>query len=197
MSQLLGKIQGMVVASLHFQDLRVAFGNDCNKAREHFSANGGNEGRDPSHDPTLAAKMQFDCYSYLGRYVDLKQHCGLDCTCASNHYFHHGLDENRNAAPDANIANHYHHSYHNWECHYYLAKYADLKAAFGSDCNRAKQHWDANGFKENRIGNAQFDCNSYLARYEDLRRAFGSNCAAATAHWFNHGVAEGRNADKM
>jgi len=176
-----------------YKDLRIAYGFDCKQARAHWSQSGQNEGRDGSHDPNLANKMRFDCYSYLGRYTDLRRGYGVDCGAAQKHFIESGIDEGRDGSFDQGISSGYANTYNAFDCRYYLAKYADLRGAFGGNCAAAQAHWTNSGFKELREAAYPFDCYSYLARHDDLRRAFGGDCNAATNHWYNSGVAEGRN----
>ncbi|MDP3405554.1 MAG: hypothetical protein Q8S03_12740 [Brevundimonas sp.] len=72
----------------------------------------------------------------------------------------------------------------------YLARYADLRAVFGTDLGKAYQHYEAWGQAEGRIGS--FDALSYIASYGDLIRAFGTDAATGTAHYASNGQAEGR-----
>ena len=81
-----------------------------------------------------------------------------------------------------------------FDCGCYLGRYSDLRAAFGSNCDRAFDHWIEHGHSEKRNPWCRrFDCGCYLARYSDLRAAFGSNCDRALDHWIEHGRSEKRN----
>lgn len=72
----------------------------------------------------------------------------------------------------------------------YLGRYADLRAAFGSDEIKAFQHYQTFGMAEGRVGS--FDALSYIASYGDLINAFGPNPAAGAQHYAQFGAAEGR-----
>ncbi|MBX9615792.1 MAG: hypothetical protein K2X25_09385 [Caulobacteraceae bacterium] len=72
----------------------------------------------------------------------------------------------------------------------YLARYADLRAVFGTDLGKAYQHYESWGQAEGRIGS--FDALSYIASYGDLIRAFGTDAATGAAHYASNGQAEGR-----
>jgi Ca2+-binding RTX toxin-like protein len=76
----------------------------------------------------------------------------------------------------------------------YLARYADLRAAFGTDVVKAFQHYVAYGMSEGRTAVAEtpFNALAYIASYPDLIRAFGTDTAAATQHYNQYGRAEGR-----
>ena len=77
---------------------------------------------------------------------------------------------------------------------YYINRYADLKAAFGSDTNAALQHFVTYGMNEGRQGIASFHAESYRNRYADLQNAFGNNLKAYYIHYIQFGKAEGRDA---
>lgn len=77
---------------------------------------------------------------------------------------------------------------------YYLNKYADLKAAFGSDYNKAWAHFKQYGMKEARQASAEFNVIAYKENYADLRDAFGDNLPLYYEHYCNYGRKEGRNA---
>ena len=47
---------------------------------------------------------------------------------------------------------------------YYLAKYPDLKSAYGDDANKALSHFVKYGMKEGRQGSAEFEVNAYKAK---------------------------------
>ena len=81
----------------------------------------------------------------------------------------------------------------------YLANYKDLRDAFGSDEEKARQHYKEYGIKEGRTteavegGVAGFDADQYLANYADLQKAFGDDKAAALKHYKQYGIKEGRS----
>jgi len=72
----------------------------------------------------------------------------------------------------------------------YLARYADLRAAYGADEVKAYQHWQQFGKAEGRIGS--FDGLNYIASHRDLIAVFGTNAAAGSQHYVQYGAAEGR-----
>jgi len=86
-----------------------------------------------------------------------------------------------------------------WGC--YLARYGDLRKAYGSDQTRAASHYKYHGKGEGRdctcaeAYRSKTGCNwgCYLDRYADLRRVFGTNEASAEKHYLNSGKGEGRN----
>ena len=72
---------------------------------------------------------------------------------------------------------------------YYLSKYGDLRAAYGTDQGAAWQHYLGWGIQEGRSGNPFFDPPFYRALNPDL----GSfNGAALLEHWIRNGISEGR-----
>lgn len=76
---------------------------------------------------------------------------------------------------------------------FYLTRYGDLAAAFGSNFPAAVDHWIAQGLPvEGRRAALAFDVQFYLATYADLRAAFGTNFTAAIDHWIVNGITEGR-----
>ncbi|MEA1071104.1 M10 family metallopeptidase [Sphingomonas sp. LY160] len=72
----------------------------------------------------------------------------------------------------------------------YIAGYADLRAAYGTDAAAGVQHFLSFGFAEGR--SLSFNALEYIASYGDLRIAFGSDTSAAAAHFINFGAAENR-----
>ena len=88
--------------------------------------------------------LVFESRFYLAKHVDLQ--CayikpGLDTyAMASNHWCRHGVREGRQGVGSFNSKQ-------------YLARYADLKRAFGSDTKKAVEHFIGWGFKEGRKGN--------------------------------------------
>lgn len=79
-----------------------------------------------------------------------------------------------------------------FDADYYLSHYADLKKAFGSDKNKAFQHFLKYGMKEGRQGNSTFNVISYKNNYADLRKAFGNDLVKYYQHYIKNGKREGR-----
>ena len=75
---------------------------------------------------------------------------------------------------------------------YYAGKYADLKAAFGTDATRLYNHFVNNGIKEGRQASPMFSVDYYLTKNGDLKAAFGSNRESAMNHFLSHGINESR-----
>ena len=90
----------------------------------------------------------------------------------------------------------------------YLAKYSDVKEAYGSDAELALDHYVRNGKSEGRtdVNEAElliteeknelrntFDANYYLERYSDVKEAYGSDAELALDHYVRNGKNEGRS----
>lgn len=76
---------------------------------------------------------------------------------------------------------------------FYLALYDDLRAAFGTNTQRAAEHWRQHGIREGRRGSPEFDARYYLAQNSDVARVFGaSNYQGAIDHFIQYGAKEGR-----
>ena len=80
---------------------------------------------------------------------------------------------------------------------YYLNKYADLKKAFGTNKEKAFNHFTTYGMKEQRQANAAFNVNYYKANYADLQKAFKDDYPAYYKHYCVYGKKEKRVADKL
>lgn len=78
--------------------------------------------------------------------------------------------------------------------YYYLNKYSDLKAAFGTDGAAAFSHFLNYGMQEGRQASPAFDVYAYRARWRDLRMAFGQDLKAYYLHYINFGEREKRAA---
>lgn len=91
---------------------------------------------------------------------------------------------------------------------FYSAKYADVRAAFGSDATALYNHYINFGQKEGRVPDAnvaggtavdglvgmsaKFNPAFYAAKYADVRAAFGMNATALYNHYITCGQREGR-----
>lgn len=77
---------------------------------------------------------------------------------------------------------------------YYANRYADLKAAFGSDANALWNHFVAFGMNEFRQASDEFDPVYYKSMYKDLQDAYGNDNPMYYFHYVAAGKAEGRQA---
>lgn len=75
---------------------------------------------------------------------------------------------------------------------YYASKYADLKAAFGTDKTKLFNHFINNGMKESRQAKATFNVVAYKNNYVDLQKAFGNDMPAYYRHYITNGYKENR-----
>ena len=75
---------------------------------------------------------------------------------------------------------------------YYSNKYADLKAAFGTDGKLLLNHFKVYGMKEGRQACAGFEVHAYKAKNPDLQKAFGNNLPKYYTHYIEFGRKEGR-----
>ncbi len=75
---------------------------------------------------------------------------------------------------------------------YYANKYADLKAAFGTNATSLYNHFVNNGIREGRQASPMFSVDYYLTKNGDLKAAFGSNRESAMNHFLSHGINEAR-----
>ncbi len=72
----------------------------------------------------------------------------------------------------------------------YIASYADLSAAFGTNAAAGAAHYITGGQAEGRT--VSFDPLAYIASHGDLSAVFGTNGDAGAAHYITGGRAEGR-----
>lgn len=74
----------------------------------------------------------------------------------------------------------------------YVAGYADLRAAFGTDAAKGTSHFLDWGFNEGR--GLTFNALDCIASYSDLIEAYGADSTAGAKHFIEWGAAEGREA---
>jgi hypothetical protein len=80
-----------------------------------------------------------------------------------------------------------------FDADFYLMSYGDLRNAFGTSQESARNHWLSNGIREGRRSSSAFDVQFYLGKYPDLQNAFGANnYASAVNHWLSNGIKKGR-----
>ena len=77
---------------------------------------------------------------------------------------------------------------------FYLNKYPDLRAAFGTNEDAALQHFVNFGMSEGRQAKSTFNVYVYRNNYPDLQAAFGGNLKSYYLHYLNHGIRENRKA---
>ena len=77
---------------------------------------------------------------------------------------------------------------------FYVNKYPDLMAAFGTNANSLWLHFQLFGMNEFRQASAEFDPKAYKERYADLVTAYGDNNPLYYFHYVAFGKSEGRTA---
>lgn len=181
-----------------YPDLQNAFGNDANKALEHFVHHGMYEGRQGSEN--------FDVYSYRARYDDVSNSYGDDLAKYYMHYINYGQYEGRDGTKEEV---------------YYTVTFMDegvvkktQKVELGHSASApsitksgATLSWDSSftnvmsditvnavwKYIKNGVDyTAVFNADSYLNRYSDLKQTFGTDGLKALNHFVNHGMSEGR-----
>ena len=176
-----------------YPDIKAAFGNDDEKALQHFVNNGMDEGRQ--------GRESFNVRYYKNSYADLRNAFGNNLKLYYIHYITNGRKEGRTADVDKGIANPT--TVYNgvdysliYDYNYYINKYTDIKAAFGGDDEAAISHFVNSGMREGRQAKASFNVNYYKANYGDLAAAFGNDLTKYYKHYLNNGYKEKRVADK-
>ena len=167
-----------------YPDIKAAFGNNPEKALEHFVQHGMEEGRSGNAD--------FNVYAYKNNYSDLRAAFGDKLEKYYIHYLMHGIEEGRECALVA-VTTYRGVDYsavYNFE--YYIGKYPDLNAVFSNDPAGALQHFLTNGINEERQAHENFNILAYKNNYGDLRAAFGDNNKAYVDHYISNGINEGR-----
>lgn len=79
-----------------------------------------------------------------------------------------------------------------FDADYYIAKYADIRAAYGSNEEKALEHFVNYGMAEGRQGCVSFSVKAYRAKYVDLRQIYGYDFKSYYFHYMNYGENEGR-----
>jgi serralysin len=74
----------------------------------------------------------------------------------------------------------------------YIASYADLSTALGTNASAGFDHYLFSGAREGRV--VTFNGLEYIASYSDLMNAFGASADAGAAHYIQAGRFEGRHA---
>lgn len=168
-----------------YSDVRQAYGNDPQKVLQHFIRHGMDEGRSGNGD--------FNVYGYQSRYADLRAAYGNDLKKYYLHYINHGEKEGRRS-DIAKVTSYQGVDYSAvYDFDYYMKKYSDLEAAFGTNPAGAIEHFIKCGVNEGRQAKENFSVYAYKNNYADLRRAFGDNNLAYVRHYIEVGMSEGRD----
>lgn len=157
-----------------YSDLKAAFGNDEEKAYNHFLTFGIKEGR--------CANLTFDVKYYLSIYPDLQKAFGkTNYEAAYKHFIEFGAKEGRTGCRIYNSS-------------YYLLNNADVKKAYNGNPLKAYSHYVYFGVKEGRRACEEFNAKCYLNKYSDLTKAFTGELKYKQAfeHYLVFGIKEKR-----
>lgn len=77
-----------------------------------------------------------------------------------------------------------------FDAKYYADRYADLKAAFGSNANSLYNHYLNYGAREGRQASPIFCSSYYTTKNVDLKAAFGTDYVRGTKHYGSNGYKE-------
>ena len=127
-----------------YPDLAAAFGANGEAGVAHFFLFGHDEGR----------TVTFDGLDYIASYDDLLQAFSANTDAGATHYIGFGAAEGRTTTGAAHFISsgfgegRARDSFNEVQ---YLANYADLQAAFGTDTEAATLHYVKTGFYEGRI----------------------------------------------
>ncbi|MGN0151479.1 MAG: N-acetylmuramoyl-L-alanine amidase [Wujia sp.] len=166
-------------------------GDDDTAVLKYFVENGMKEAQQ--------AIATFDPVSYRNQYADLRKLYSRDYVKYYMHYINFGKKEGRKATGVTELqgtATVYegvdYSAVYNYN--YYIAKYADVKNAYGDDDYAVLRHFVLFGINEGRRGSADFDVKSYRNKYADLRRVYGNDLRSYYLHYINYGKKERRQA---
>lgn len=184
----------------YYKDLENVYGNDYDKAFQHFIEWGMAEDR--------YAKEDFDIYSYKARYPDLKRAYGNKSELYYKHYCQYGYWEKRDAS-----ANDTQYTVVFYDGQIEISRqnvlYGRTAVAPKVENKGATVRWDTafdcvvndltihlvREYTYNGMDYADvFDAQYYLDRYPDLREAYGSDYANVFKHFIDYGMYEGRSA---
>lgn len=182
-----------------YADIKRAFGDDYNKALEHFINFGMSEGRQGRSD--------FDVYAYRARYVDLQNAFGTNWKALYTHYLNCGINEHRDGKPGDSYTVDFK-DINGKSIGSTIVQYGHTASTATINKNGATMtfsapidtivsdksitvayHYYYNGVDYAPV----FDADYYFERYADIRNAFGTDGNQALAHFINYGMNEGRN----
>ena len=166
-----------------YADLKAAFGTDYPKYYMHFIKNGKKEYRvgydaDGTGIPADTSTNNTDKKKKKNTNTNTNTNTDTGTKPAEKTYepaIYNGVDYG---------------PVYNYE--YYINRYPDLKAAFGSNKDAALAHFVNNGMREGRQASEDFDVFSYKNSYPDLKKAFGNDLPSYYKHYLNNGIKEGR-----
>ncbi|MBA4749121.1 MAG: hypothetical protein H2057_00710 [Alphaproteobacteria bacterium] len=127
------------------QDLRQAFGDNLEAARNHYLQSGFRENRRYRDEIVPVLPQDFDPAGYLRLNQDLRQAFGDNLEAARNHYLQSGFRENRRYREEIVPV-----LPQDFDPAAYLRLNQDIRQAFGDNLEAARNHYLQSGFRENR-----------------------------------------------
>ena len=172
-----------------YPDVTATCGTDKKAVLAYFVSTGMDLGQQ--------AISTFNVQGYKARYGDLQAAFGNDLKAYYIHYITSGQKENRDGSevPITFYGGVDYSAVYDYD--YYIAKYADVKAAFGDDRVSVFRHFLDSGMKEGRQAINTFNPSAYKNRYIDLSAAFGDDWTSYFLHYINTGKNEGRDASDL
>lgn len=142
-------------------DVAAVFGTNPAHAFEHFVYYGMVEGRRGS--------MAFDVFAYRSSHPTLQRSLGSSLPAWYAYYVRGGLSPYVLDGLDYSGV---------FNAQYYLEKYPDVAAVYGTEPTRAFEHFVCYGMVEGRRGSESFDVLAWRSAHPELEAEFGDNLAA-------------------
>ena len=181
-----------------YADIKRAFGDDYNKALEHFINFGMSEGRQGRSD--------FDVYAYRARYVDLQNAFGTNWKALYTHYLNCGINEHRDGKPGDSYTVDFK-DINGKSIGSTIVQYGHTASTATINKNGATMtfsapidtivsdksitvayHYYYNGVDYAPV----FDADYYLNKYSDIKNVYGNNYYGTLEHFVLCGMREGR-----
>ena len=184
-----------------YADLQAAYGNNIRQYYTHYMFYGKNEGRTAEKISTAyTVTFKVNGQTVKTEAVEYGHSATAPSNIGSKRYFT-GWDKDYSCiTKNLEVNAEYKYIYDGadytsvFNASYYLNTYADLKAAYGNDEEKALWHFANYGRDEGRQGNEGFNVYIYKAKYADLRAAYGDNIRQYYTHYMFYGKNEGRTA---
>ena len=184
-----------------YADLQAAYGNNIRQYYTHYMFYGKNEGRTAEKISTAyTVTFKVNGQTVKTETVEYGHSATAPSNIGSKRYFT-GWDKDYSCiTKNLEVNAEYKYIYDGadytsvFNASYYLNTYADLKAAYGNDEEKALWHFANYGRDEGRQGNEGFNVYIYKAKYADLRAAYGDNIRQYYTHYMFYGKNEGRTA---
>ena len=187
-----------------YADLQAAYGNSIRQYYTHYMYYGKNEGRTAEKISTVyTVTFKVNGQTVKTETVEYGHGATAPSNIGSKRYFT-GWDKDYSCiTKNLEVNAEYKYIYDGadytsvFNASYYLNKYADLKAAYGNDEEKALWHFANYGIDEGRQGNKAFNVYTYKGKYADLQAAYGNNIRQYYTHYMFYGKNEGRTAEKI